>query len=95
MRSPKQYGRAGQRNMRTCSGRGRRDEVLTKQWRDVAMRLAIPPAKTMEGLIAKFAMIAPGTLTSRSKALMTAFLRARRVTPEFWQKVRDGRRAHD
>ena len=24
------------------------------------MRLAIPPAKTMEGLIAKFAMIAPG-----------------------------------
>jgi hypothetical protein len=37
-----------------------RDEVLTEQWRELAMRVATTPAKTPEGLLAKFALIASG-----------------------------------
>jgi hypothetical protein len=36
-----------------------RREALSERWSELAMRLATTPAKTMEGLIAKFAMIAP------------------------------------
>jgi hypothetical protein len=37
-----------------------RDEVLTKRWRELAMRVATTPAKTPEGLLAKFTLIASG-----------------------------------
>jgi hypothetical protein len=37
-----------------------RDEALQERWRELAKRVATTPAKTMEGLLAKFALIAPG-----------------------------------
>ena len=35
-------------------------EALSERWSELAMRLATTPAKTMEGLIAKIALIASG-----------------------------------
>ena len=35
-------------------------EALSERWRELAMRVATTPAKTMEGLIAKIALIASG-----------------------------------
>jgi len=37
-----------------------RREALSERWSELAMRVATTPAKTMEGLIAKFALIASG-----------------------------------
>ena len=37
-----------------------RHEALSERWSELAMRLATTPAKTMEGLIAKIALIASG-----------------------------------
>jgi len=37
-----------------------RHEALSERWSELAMRVATTPAKTMEGLIAKFALIASG-----------------------------------
>ena len=45
------------------SGRARgggRREALSERWSELAMRVATTPAKTMEGLIAKIALIASG-----------------------------------
>jgi hypothetical protein len=35
-------------------------EALSERWSELAMRVATTPAKTMEGLIAKIALIASG-----------------------------------
>ena len=37
-----------------------RREALSERWSELAMRVATTPAKTMKGLIAKFALIASG-----------------------------------
>ena len=37
-----------------------RHEALSERWSELATRVATTPAKTMEGLIAKFALIASG-----------------------------------
>jgi hypothetical protein len=37
-----------------------RHEALSERWRELAMRLATTPAKTPEGMVAKFALIASG-----------------------------------
>jgi hypothetical protein len=37
-----------------------RREALSERWSELAMRVATMPAKTMEGLIAKIALIASG-----------------------------------
>jgi hypothetical protein len=37
-----------------------RREALSERWSELAMRVATTPAKTMEGMVAKFALIASG-----------------------------------
>jgi hypothetical protein len=37
-----------------------RHETLSERWRELAMRVATTPAKTMEGMVAKIALIASG-----------------------------------
>jgi hypothetical protein len=37
-----------------------RHEAPSERWRELAMRLATTPAKTPEGMVAKFALIASG-----------------------------------
>ena len=47
-------------NIRTCLRRMARSKVLLERWRELAERVATTPAKTPEGLLAKFTLIASG-----------------------------------
>lgn len=51
--------RAAEEHPDVLGGRARQ-ETLAQRWRELAVRVATTPAKTMEGVVAKLAMVVPG-----------------------------------
>jgi hypothetical protein len=70
-----------------------RHEDLSERWRKLAMRVATTPAKTMEGMVAKFALIASGYAEDDLDGTYDGILASAALDTQALANARGGERA--